>query len=68
MSRTTVIYCIRVMSAVLLWAVVMTTLAAFCGWVIDLTAVLTFCGTAFGGELLLLAFKRIFANKGDDSE
>lgn len=66
MSRTIVIYCIRVMAAVLLWAVAMTTLAAVCGWIIDLTAVLTFCGTAFGGELLLLAFKRIFAGNSND--
>jgi hypothetical protein len=35
---------------------------------IDLTAVLTFAAAAFGGELLLLAFKRVFAKKNDPVE
>ena len=33
---------------------------------IDLSAVLTFTAAAFGGELLLLAFKRVFAKKSED--
>lgn len=68
MSRTIVIYCIRTMTALLAWAVLMTTLAAALGWMVDLTPVLTFAGAFFGGELTLLAFKRIFAKDDKEAE
>ena len=63
MSRTIVVYCIRVMSATLFWAGLLKTLGASFKWAVDLTDVLTFAAATFGGELLLLAFKRIFAKK-----
>ena len=66
MSRTIVIYCIRVLFGTLVWAILLKTLGAVLGWTVDLSDVLTFAGGAFGGELLLLAFKRIFARKNSD--
>ena len=63
MSRTIVVYSIRVLTAVLIWAVLMTVLSAVFGWMINLSPVLTFAAAAFGGELTLLAFKRIFAKE-----
>ena len=68
MSRTIVIYCMRTLSGVLMWAVILKTLGAALGWTVDLSDVLTFAGGAFGGELLLLAFKRIFAKKSEETE
>ena len=68
MSRTIVIYCMRTLSGVLMWAILLKTLGAVLGWTVDLSDVLTFAGGAFGGELLLLAFKRIFAKKNEDLE
>lgn len=63
MSRTIVVYCIRVMTVTLFWAGMLKTLGAIFGWTVDLSDVLTFAAATFGGELLLLAFKRIFAKK-----
>lgn len=68
MSRTIVIYCMRTLSGVLMWAILLKTLGAAMGWTVDLSDVLTFAGGAFGGELLLLAFKRIFAKKSEETE
>ena len=70
MARTLVFYCIRVMSLVLVWAVVLKTVCAALGLLCDLSDVLTFAGAFFGGELALLAFKRVFArdNKNNDGE
>lgn len=63
MSRTIVVYCIRVMTVTLFWAGLLKTLGAIFVWTVDLSDVLTFAAATFGGELLLLAFKRIFAKK-----
>lgn len=68
MSRTIVVYCIRVLFGTLMWAISLKTLGAALGWTVDLSDVLVFAGGAFGGELLLLAFKRIFAKKSDETE
>jgi hypothetical protein len=68
MSRTIVVYCIRVLFGTLVWAISLKTLGAALGWTVDLSDVLTFAGGAFGGELLLLAFKRIFTKKNEDLE
>ena len=69
MARTLVIYCVRAISLIALWAVVLKTYVVIC-WGettgCDLSDVLVFAGAAFGGELLLLAFKRVFAKKNDD--
>ena len=71
MARTLVIYCVRAISLIALWAVALKTYAVIkwgetSGY--DLSDVLIFAGAAFGGELLLLAFKRVFAKKNEDSE
>ena len=69
MARTLVIYCVRAISLIALWAVVLKTYAVIkwgetSGY--DLSDVLVFAGVAFGGELCLLAFKRVFAKKNDN--
>lgn len=61
MSRTIVIYCIRVLSWVLFWAVAVKSYAVIRWGATDISDVLTFAGGAFGVELISLAFKRIFA-------
>ena len=66
MSMTIVFYCIRVLTLTLVWAVLLETIAVLLQLDIDLSAVLTFTAAAFGGELLLLAFKRVFAKKDKD--
>ena len=66
MAKTIVIYCIRVMTGVLIWAVVLKTLCAVLDRACDLSDVLTFTGACFGGELALLAFKRVFAKKNEE--
>ena len=51
-----VFYCIGVLSLVTVWAMVVKTCNSN-----DLSDVLTFVGGVFGGELLFLLVKRIFA-------
>ena len=71
MARTLVIYCVRAISLIAVWAVALKTYAII-KWGettgCDLSDVLVFAGAAFGGELLLLAFKRIFAKKNENSD
>ena len=66
LARTLVIYCIKVMTYVLIWSVVLTTIAVIFNRTIDLTPVLNFTAITFGGELVLLAFKRVFAKKNEE--
>lgn len=66
MARTIVLYCIRVMTLVLIWSVAITSFSAIFHWDIDISPVLNFTAATFGGELILLAFKRIFAKKGEE--
>ena len=66
MARTIVLYCIWVMTLVLIWSVVITSFSAVFHWGIDISPVLNFTAATFGGELILLAFKRIFAKKGEE--
>lgn len=66
MSRTIVMICLRVMMIVLAWSIVLKTLGAIFGWTIDISDVLNFTAIAFGGELLILAFKRIFAKDREE--
>lgn len=66
MARTIVLYCIRVMTLVLIWSVAITSFSAVFHWDIDISPVLNFTAATFGGELILLAFKRIFAKKGEE--
>lgn len=65
MSRTIVMYCIRLMTYTLVWACILKTVGVLFNLNADLSDVLTFAGAAFGGELLLLAFKRVFTKKND---
>lgn len=65
MSRTIVMYCIRLMTYTLVWASILKTIGVLFNLNVDLSDVLTFAGAAFGGELLLLAFKRVFTKKND---
>ena len=71
MSKTIVLYCIKAITLMAIWAACLKTYAVI-KWGetsgCDLSDVLGFAGAAFGGELLLLAFKRVFAKKNEDSE
>ena len=65
MARTLVIYCVRAITLIAIWAVCIKTYAVFKYGATDISDVLIFAATAFGGELLLLAFKRVFAKKNE---
>lgn len=69
MARTLVIYCVRAITLMAIWAACLKTYAVI-KWGetngCDLSDVLVFAGAAFGGELSLLAFKRVFAKKNND--
>ena len=71
MARTLVIYCVRTITLIAIWAACLKTYAVI-RWGettgCDLSDVLIFAATAFGGELLLLAFKRVFAKKNEDPD
>ena len=71
MARTLVLYCVRAITLTAIWAACLKTYAVI-KWGetsgCDLSDVLGFVGAAFGGELLLLDFKRVFAKKNEDSE
>ena len=68
MARTLVIYCVRAITLIAIWAVCIKTYAVFKYGATDISDVLIFAATAFGGELLLLAFKRVFAKKNENSD
>ena len=68
MARTLVIYCVRAITLVAVWAVCIKTYAVFKYGATDISDVLIFAATAFGGELLLLAFKRVFAKKNENPD
>ena len=61
MSKTIVLYCIRAITLIAVWAIAVKTYAVFKWGATDISDVLIFAVTAFGGELLLLAFKRVLA-------
>ena len=68
MARTLVIYCVRAITLIAIWAVCIRTYAVFKYGATDISDVLIFAATAFGGELLLLAFKRVFAKKNENPD
>ena len=68
MSKTIVLYCIRAITLIAVWAVAVKTYAVFKWGATDISDVLIFATTAFGGELLLLAFKRVFAKKNENPD
>ena len=57
MARRLVYYCIFVLTAVAVWAMILKTIDR----TVDLSDVLTFVAAVFGGELLALLAKRVFA-------
>ena len=64
MSRVLVCYCIGVLSVTAAWGAVLKSISPDA----DLSDVLTFVGAAFGGELLLLLCKRVFAKDKESEE
>lgn len=66
-SKTIVVHCVKALTYTLIWAAVLKTICAITDRALDLSDVLTYAAAAFGGELLLLAFKRVFA-KGREEE
>lgn len=69
MARRLVFFCISVLTLTLIWAVVLKTAVLFNSeLMVDVSDVLTYTAAAFGGELLLLAFKRIFAKPKEEGE
>lgn len=66
MSRTIVLYSIKIMTFVLLWGMAVTTVAPFLHVTVDISPIMNFTACTFGGELVLLAFKRIFAKKNEE--
>lgn len=66
MARELVYYCIYALTLTLAWAIITKTVAVFTNHDSDLSDVLIFAAAAFGGELLLLLCKRVFAKPNDD--
>lgn len=65
MARGLVYFCLAVLTIVLIWAII---IKSFATGYSDLSDVLTFAGGVFGGELLLLLLKRIFAKPNDNND
>ena len=64
MARELVYYCIRVLTATAVWAAAVKTVNPTA----DLSDVLTFVAAMFGGELLMLLVKRVFAKPTEQEE
>lgn len=64
MSRRLVYFCISILTATAVWAAVLKSIDRTA----DLTDVLTFVAAAFGGELLMLLAKRVFAKPQEMEE
>lgn len=68
MARELVYYCLWMLTAVATWAMIPKTAAVLLDRTCDLSDVLVFAGAAFGGELLLLLLKRVFAKPNDKDD
>lgn len=68
MARELVYYCLWMLTAVATWAMILKTAAVLMDRTCDLSDVLVFAGAAFGGELLLLLLKRVFAKPNDTND
>lgn len=68
MARELVYYCLWMLTAVATWAMILKTAAVLLDRTCDLSDVLVFAGAAFGGELLLLLLKRVFAKPNDKED
>lgn len=64
MARVLVWYCVAILTAAAVWAAILKTRDPTA----ELSDVLTFIGAAFGGELLLLLVKRVFAKDKTTNE
>lgn len=67
-SKALVLYCVRVMTWVLVWAIAFKCICTAFGICADISDVLGFAGAFFGGELILLAFKRICCKGENENE
>lgn len=67
MARRLVYFCMAILTLTLFWAAGLYTYAALHDTSVELSSVLTYVGASFGGELLLLCVKRVFA-KQDNKE
>ncbi len=65
MAKKLVYFCLRVLLWTAVWAAAMKTVGLIINRAVELSDILTFVGAAFGGELLMLLLKRVFAKKGD---
>ena len=68
MARELVYYCIYALTGVLVWAVIIKTAAVIADRQADLSDVLVYAAASFGGELLLLLCKRVFAKPNEPVE
>lgn len=68
MARRLVYFCIWMLTATAIWAMAVTTVAVILDREIDLAEPLTFIAAAFGGELLMLLAKRVFAKDKNEEE
>ena len=68
MAKKLVYFCLRVLLLTAVWAAALKTMGVILDRTVDLTDVLTFVGAAFGGELLLLLAKRMFAKQKSNDE
>ena len=68
MARELVYYCIHALTGVLVWAVIVKTVSVIANRPVDLSDVLVYAAAAFGGELLLLLCKRVFAKPNEPVE
>lgn len=68
MAKKLVYICLRVLLLTAVWAAALKTFGVILDRSVDLTDVLTFVGAAFGGELLLLIIKRLFAKTKSNDE
>ena len=64
MARRLVYFCIGILTAAAVWGATLKSISPSS----DLSDVLTFVGAVFGGELLLLLCKRIFAKPNSEEE
>ena len=68
MARTIVLYCLRVLTLVLIWAVAAKTYAIIKWGSTVVSYVLVYAGGSFGLEMISVEFNLIFAKKQDVEE
>lgn len=68
MARRLVYFCIGMLTLSAVWSMALKTVGIVTGYSVDLTDVLTFVGSVFGGELLMLLVKRIYAKPTNEED